>query len=211
MFKLRQGEKIEQEIRRHWFVMVPHVFGFLVALVVPVVVLVVAVWLSRSVGDRPLEVSGDLLWLVILLYLFWVLISVIYLFVAWTTYYLDVWYLTNQRLIDVDQKWLFSRNTKSLRYERIQDVTVEVHGFLATMLKFGEVHVQTAGATRRVDIEQVRKPYELRRLILDYHDQAAKEFYKVNQKDFVPSGVAGQTEESQGESADVGQSDNDGL
>ncbi len=173
MFKLKPGEKIEYEIRRHWFVMLPKVAGAVAAAVLPPLALILLAWLQNSTEqDQLIKLDATMWWLLIFCYLLWLLLIIVYLFKAWTLYYLDVWYITNGRLIDVNQKGIFRRETKSLRFERIQDVTVIVKGFLATILKFGTVHVQTAGVARRIDILQAKDPYELRRIVLDAHEKA---------------------------------------
>jgi hypothetical protein len=74
----------------------------------------------------------------------------------WTDYYLDIWCITNKRIIKVDQVALFRRKTGSFRLERMQDVNVEVN-----------VHVQTASA----DVEEFKasflpKPQEVKSVIL---------------------------------------------
>ena len=49
-------------------------------------------------------------------------------------YYLDVWIITDRRVVNVEQKGLFVRQVSELRYQKIQDVTTEVEGFFPTLL-----------------------------------------------------------------------------
>jgi hypothetical protein len=79
---------------------------------------------------------------------------------------LDVWYVTEKRIIAVDQKSVFHRGMSNLRFDKIQDITVEVHGFIPTMLDFGNVKVQTAGQdSQDFYIKAVRQPQEIRKVI----------------------------------------------
>jgi uncharacterized membrane protein YdbT with pleckstrin-like domain len=92
-------------------------------------------------------------------------------FVLWTDYYLDVWYVTNERIIAVEQKGLFWREIIDLRYEKVQDVTVEISGIISTLLDFGDLHVQTAGVGREIILRKAAKPDEAKRIILYEHSK----------------------------------------
>lgn len=80
-------------------------------------------------------------------------------------YYLDVWIVTNERIVDIQLKGLFSRTTSETRLYRVQDVTAEMKGIGATVFDYGTVHVQTAGATGRFIFEQMPDPDEVVRAI----------------------------------------------
>jgi hypothetical protein len=54
-----------------------------------------------------------------------------------------------------------------LRYQKIQDVTTEVEGFLPTLLDFGEVFVQTAGERARFLFHNVPSPYKIKGVLMD--------------------------------------------
>lgn len=74
----------------------------------------------------------------------WLMLIMFAAFSIWTNYYLDVWTITNKRLIVVDQQGLFRRITGSFRLERLQNIQVEMSGIIATFLNFGTLHAQTA-------------------------------------------------------------------
>lgn len=81
-------------------------------------------------------------------------------FTAFIDYYLDFWVVTNDRIINVEQR-LFSRTISELDLYKIQDVTGQSKGFLQTMFDYGNVYVQTAGATGRFNFEEVPGPREV--------------------------------------------------
>lgn len=99
-------------------------------------------------------------------YSLWLLILWTFFFIEWTDYYLDIWIITNKRIIDVEQKGFFHREVTSFNYNQIQDITVETHGLLETFLKFGTLHIQTAGHNRNIIIKDAHYPEEARSLIL---------------------------------------------
>ena len=92
------------------------------------------------------------------------------LFAIWTNYYLDVWTVTNKRLITVDQRGLFHRHTGSFRLERLQDINVSVHGIMATFLKYGDLQAETASEDRGFVASGIPDPQALKALILKATD-----------------------------------------
>jgi len=90
----------------------------------------------------------------------------LFFFFSFIDYYLDIWLITSERIIDIQQKGFFSRVISEQKLFRIQDVTSEVHGFIPTILKFGNVHVQTAGTKERFFFHEVPNPDEVRNIII---------------------------------------------
>lgn len=87
-------------------------------------------------------------------------------FLAFIDYYLDFWIVTNDRIINVSQH-LFSRTISELDLYKIQDVTVESKGILATMFDYGNVYVQTAGARQRFVFENIPNPRIVAKKIME--------------------------------------------
>lgn len=88
-------------------------------------------------------------------------------FMIWIDYYFDVWIITSQRIVNVEQKGLFTRKVSELRYEKIQDVTTEVNGFIPTIINYGDVHVQTAGEEGEFLFRTVSDPYQIKNIIME--------------------------------------------
>ena len=80
-------------------------------------------------------------------------------------YFLDVWVVTNERIINIEQKQLFSRITSEQELSKIQDITAEVNGIIPTFLNYGNVYVQTAAEKERFIFRQVPNPLEIKRKI----------------------------------------------
>lgn len=66
--------------------------------------------------------------------------------------------LTDERLVDVDQRGFFFTAVSSASYDRIQDVSYAVRGLWSTLFRIGTVEVQTAGAELRLELAGVRDP-----------------------------------------------------
>lgn len=95
-------------------------------------------------------------------------------FLIWIDYYFDVWIVTNLRVVNVEQRGLFSRNVSELELERVQDVTTEVRGVIPTFLNYGDVFVQTAGERERFQFRQVPDPYYIKDMVMKLQDKQEK-------------------------------------
>lgn len=89
----------------------------------------------------------------------------IYCFLIWVDYYLDIWVITDEKIINIEQKGLFLRRVSTVKYEKIQDMTVEVKGFIETVVNFGDLRVQTAGEAENIIFRRVSDPYGIKNLI----------------------------------------------
>jgi len=107
------------------------------------------------------------------LYLLFLLVVSFYMLID---YYLDVWIVTNQRIISIEQKGLFRRTVTELRYNRIEDITSEVEGLINTYFQFGDILIQTAAESERMILKQVPNPVETRRIIAEAYKKATDGF-----------------------------------
>lgn len=89
-----------------------------------------------------------------------------FIFVVFIDYYLDVWIVTNERIVNVEQKGLFRRETSELRLENVQDLTTEISGIIETFFDFGNLYVQTAGKRERFLFKSIPHPERVRDVIL---------------------------------------------
>lgn len=168
MITFAEDEKVIHEIRRHWYVLLTESFFVVILFLIPWAVFfgIDALNVRLSQGEGSLFFFFSTLWL----FVTWIIFMVV-----WTNYYLDVWLITNKRIIDIEQFGLFKRDVSEFRLDRIQDVTIEVKGILPTLLHFGDIHVQTAGEARMFIIKAVPNPYKVRDSLIKEHDRAVSE------------------------------------
>lgn len=114
--------------------------------------------------ESALGIAQIVLWFFALIYLMAVMLTA---FIFWIEYYLDIWIITSDRIIDVHQLGLFNREVSEFLLNRVQDVTVEVPNMAATLLKYGNIIVHTGEGSMSFKIQQVPKVYEAKNLILD--------------------------------------------
>ncbi len=77
-----------------------------------------------------------------------------------------MWIITNTRIVDIRQYGFFSRKVSSFLLSRVQDVTTDVEGFIETIFGFGTLNVETAGREELFQMRGIKKPTELRDLIM---------------------------------------------
>jgi len=157
-----KDEKIILVLRRHWWVILKMFTFYLVLFLLPLVLRGLALNYTDLLAN-PQTKTAIILNLIMSLYYFYV---ITFFFRAWIDYYLDVWIITDERIVNIEQKGLFSRHISAHRLYRIQDVTSEVKGFLPTFLHFGNVHVQTAGPNPRFEFKQIPNSYDVTKKIL---------------------------------------------
>lgn len=73
--------------------------------------------------------------------------------------------ITNQRVININQKNFFNRQITETDFSKIQDVTNKTFGVIGTSLNYGEIVVQTAGTQNQLIIEYIPDPYQVQQEI----------------------------------------------
>ena len=171
--QLNPGENLVKVFRKHWFVIFTESLLFIVIILLPAI-LVGAGIITTGLVLSPV-ISG-ILWV---LGSAWVVAMWVAFFIVYTDYYLDVWVLTDQRLIDIDQQGLFAREVATLSLDKIQDVTAKQSGIFPTILNYGDVHLQSAGTDREFIIYHVRRPKQLRDMLMRQQEEKSQEAQNV--------------------------------
>jgi uncharacterized membrane protein YdbT with pleckstrin-like domain len=164
--QLDTDETVLIQVRKHWFVLAVQLCGVVIIALLPTTLYFMLTQIEL-IDTAFLDAYTDLL---LTLFAAWLLIMWMVLFSVWTNYYLDVWTVTSKRLIAVDQRGLFNRNTGSFRLERLQDINISIRGLLATFLDYGDLQAETASEDRGFVARNVPHPQELKALILTAAD-----------------------------------------
>lgn len=166
-------EKIVRVVRRHGIILVKKaLFSFLLFLLPLPLGLMIA-------DDLPVILaSANGQALINLLLSAYYLFTWLFFFFSFIDYYLDIWIVTDERIIDVQQIGFFSRVIAEQRLYRIQDVTSEIHGLLPTFFRYGQVFIQTAGTVQRFNFFQVPDPEGLRDLVIKLSEQSKEKHHQ---------------------------------
>lgn len=161
LIRQKSYEHIVYVLRRHRITFIPAVLLFFVLLLVPIGVY----FLISNVTDELLT-NDVYLSLGILLGATYYLVVLLIFFTQYIEHFLDMWIVTNDRILDVEQINLFSRTISELDLFRIQDVTTDVHGVFATFFNYGDVSIKTASQNVNIIFRQVPQPNKIREEIL---------------------------------------------
>jgi membrane protein YdbS with pleckstrin-like domain len=172
----KDGEKIILLLRRHIFIILYKIaFWGLVAILPPIFYLIFRNVLASLFFNELFSPIIVLFTSIFYLYIW------LFAFHSFVDYYLDVWIVTDERIVNIEQKGLFARTVSEQKLYRVQDVTSELKGPFSTLLDFGTVYIQTAGEHARFVFKQVPNPYQVARKITKIAEQN-KKFHQLMEK-----------------------------
>ncbi len=156
---LQPNEKILLVLHRHWFDILMHFLSVGLFLSVLFVSFFFLPFFLPELFSP--EYRNFFLFFESLFFLF----AWIYAFLTWIDVWFDMWIITSDRVLNIEQAGLFSRRTSELKFQKIQDVTVDVQGLFQTFLNFGDVEIQTAGEEEHFLFRRVPDPYKVKDLL----------------------------------------------
>lgn len=159
----KEHEEIKVFTRRHWWVLFGPVLGFIFFSIIPIFIVMIG---AKWILDYGLAAAFGLVWVIYIMLLWF------RLFYKLTMHSLDVWIVTDQRVIDSMQIALFRRKVSELHLESIQDISVNTNGFIQSYFNFGNLEVQTGATAQRFLMEKIPKPLEVKDKIME----AAKQY-----------------------------------
>lgn len=155
---LRPWEKVDLVIKRHWIVYV-------------ILWFYVFIWLS--VTTTIFWFFGWDLWVYGFMIIFWMLF-IVFLYVEWLNHELDMFIVTNNRIIGLDQVSFLNRTISECNLWQVQEVNAQTKWLLANLLDYGQVTIQTAWNVSNFDMTYVPQAIHTSRKILnavdDYRD-----------------------------------------
>ena len=155
-------EKIIKVLRRDVFILIKKILFFALLFVLPLILFYLVV---SSIYPDILygQVSYPIFLLIVSFYYLWLWV---FFFFSFIDYYLDIWIITSERIINIEQQGFFARTISEQRLDRVQDVTSETQGFFPTIFKYGNVYAQTAGAKERFFFHEIPNPDQIRDIII---------------------------------------------
>lgn len=175
LLQLSLTEKVILKLRRHWFIFFKNLLIFILEALIPVVIYFLLTNFWPDILANP--TNATILFLVVTLYYLFIWVT---LFYHWINYYLDIWVITDKQVICVQQNGIFNRTVSRQQLYRIQDVMAKSKGVWPTILRFGDVKIQSAGAEEHFLLEQVPNPFEVETKIENLVKYSPKDVLKNN-------------------------------
>ena len=150
---MRPGEKPLMLIKRHWIILVKLWLYFFL-------------WLLFT---GLFYIFGNYAWSHLLVIIFWMIYS-IFLYIEWVNHELDLYVITNNRIIWIDQVGFLDRKVSECNLWQVQEVWNQTKWLLASLLNYWTVTIQTAWNATNFTMDLSPKPIENSRKILNIVD-----------------------------------------
>jgi len=97
-------------------------------------------------------------------------LAIIYSVIRWYLYSNDIFVLTNQRIIKIDQMGFFSRRVGQTELDNIYNISYEVRGIVESFLNFGDIMISTVGDDiSTMTVKRIENPHFVQEKILSEH------------------------------------------
>ncbi len=163
-------EKILLVLREHWFRLAAKVIVVAVLSLVPAIV---GLLLSDTSFGTQSDVASAVVSTFISIYYLSLLVA---LFVIFVLYYLNLHIVSEQRIVDIDQRGLLFHEISELNIETIEDVTSQTKGLFGNILNYGTVYIQTAGTSQKFEFENIPDPSHVAKIILELYEAHGGKF-----------------------------------
>jgi len=155
---LRPWEKVIMVVKRHWIVYVILFIYFILAITVSIVLYVI-LWVS----------SLTHLWNIFI----WLMFS-LFLYIEWLNHELDMYVVTNNRVIWIEQISFLNRAVSECNLWQVQEVNSKTSGLFANILNYGTLSIQTAWnkTTLQMDFcpDSIQAARKILNVVDDYRD-----------------------------------------
>ena len=151
------AEKTEDEIilvglRSHWFTNVSWVITAFIMFIIPTFL--------RFIPTHLFAPN-----LQIILIFSWYLMTFAFSFEKFLSWYFDLYFITNKRIVDIDFNNLLDKKFSEADIDRIQDVTSRISGVSQTIFNYGTVLIQTAAEQNEIIFEKVKNPEKVVKIL----------------------------------------------
>ena len=163
-FETRESEeKIILFLRKHLVTNIPWIITTIIMLLTPIFILNTTVLDSTPSNFRFIFI------------LIWYLITTAYFLESFLTWFLNVYIVTDERIIDIDFYNLIYKEVSDANIDKIQDVTYKMGGVVRTLFNYGDVLIQTASEVPNFDFLAVPHPDKIVKVLQDLRIEEQQE------------------------------------
>ncbi len=176
---LRPEEEIIIMIHRHWIILV-YKFLYILGLVFTTcMVMLFQKEIIYIIGDMFYWASLSIFWILFLTFIY----------LNWINDELDLFIITNARIIGIDQETSLSRTISECSLDRVQEVNAQTSGILQTLFSFGHLHIHTASEQSHMTVSYAPDPVEnarkINNVIQQYRNSHMNQWTKPDNKTWV--------------------------
>ncbi|QFR39740.1 hypothetical protein A9Q91_06050 [Candidatus Gracilibacteria bacterium 28_42_T64] len=146
-------------VRRHWIIFVMLGAIFVTGVIISIILFVI------------LGVTFLSMMLNITFWLFFLLV----LYIKWLNHELDLYIITNNRIIGVEQKSFLDRKVSETNLGQVQEVNSSTKGVFSNLLNYGTLFIQTAGSQQNLKMDfapdSMQEARKILNIVDDYRDK----------------------------------------
>lgn len=155
-----EGKRADEEVllfmHRHWYTLISKIIYTFLGALLPFI-------LITLFGQ--IIISYKLASLVVFLFSAYYMVLWYVVGYTITMYVMDIWIVTDQRIIDSTQQGFFNRTISEISLGNIQDISTVIVGAIPTMFNYGNLDVQSAGAVDHFEFKQIPNPQNVKDVI----------------------------------------------
>ncbi|MDD3145216.1 MAG: PH domain-containing protein [Candidatus Gracilibacteria bacterium] len=155
---LRPGEKVVMLVKRHWIVYI--ILGIYLLLTIIITVTVYSLLGVNSIT----HLANIIIWLIFSLFLY----------IEWLNHELDMYVVTNNRVIGIEQIAFLNRAVSECNLGQVQEVNSKTSGLFANILNYGTLSIQTAGNKTTLQMyfcpDSIQAARKILNVVDDYRD-----------------------------------------
>ncbi len=146
-----KDEKVLLFLRKHFITNLPWILSGAILIFIPLFSQVIFNLLRIDLSFLPARY-------ILFFALFYYFLVATYIFINFITWFFNISFLTNIRIVDVDFSGIIYKNVAATKISLVQDVSYDQTGVFRTFFDYGDVLVQTAGEETNFDFEAVPRP-----------------------------------------------------
>jgi len=150
----KEEEKVILFLRQHLIFLVPWLFFAIFLIIAPTILF------PLFLAMMPKEISIPPQYFIVTT-VFWYVATFGFVFTKLLRWYFNIFIVTDRRVIDIDFINLLYKEFSEGEISRIQDISYQTKGVLATFFDYGDVLVQTAGEIPNFVFESVPHPRQV--------------------------------------------------
>ncbi|MBP6981318.1 PH domain-containing protein [Candidatus Gracilibacteria bacterium] len=142
-------------LHRHWIILVFHFFSLFSLIASSIVLLAYQTSIVEIVGSAVYWGGISIYWIIFLTFIL----------ILWINDELDLFIITDTRVIGIEQISVLSRTVTEFSLDRVQEVNAHTAGIIQTLFGYGDVHIHTASDTSNIIVKYAPDPIESARKI----------------------------------------------
>ncbi len=155
---LREWEVVKKVVRRHWMAFAP-LFLYSVLVLSIIISIYLTMWFTLMSN---------------LIVIVFTMFSILFLFIDWLNNELDMYVISNKRIIGIDQISFLNRTVSECSLADVQEVNSKTKWIFANLFDYGSVTIQTAWNASNFHMAIVPEPLKTARQILNIVEELKK-------------------------------------